>query len=164
MRDALLFGHRAFSGLDRGVPSKREQGKGQAESSDLQPIAAWLPPTLLAWLVPGAGHFYLKRHWHGIVLLGAIATMFSCGLLMQGRMFVPTGGNLFTTVMTYGGYFADLCNGSLYLLTLGLGYEQEPLPGAVHDYGTKFLVCSGLLNLLAVVDAYEVASGRKASD
>ena len=33
--------------------------------------------------------------------------------------------------------------------------------GAVHDYGTKFLVTAGLLNVLAMVDAFEIAAGRK---
>ena len=143
------------------MPLKRVQSKARSETADSPPVTDWLPPTLLAWLVPGAGHFYLKRHWHGAILLVAVAGMFVCGLLMQGRMYVPMGGNLFTTIMTYGGYLGDLCNGSLYLLAVGLGYEQEMQPGAIHDYGTKFLVCSGLLNLLAVVDTYEIASGKK---
>ena len=119
-------------------------------------------PMVLAYLIPGAGHVYLKRHWHGLALLAAISGMFFCGILMQGRMFVPTSGNIYTTIMTYGGYIGDLCNGLLYILTVGLGYEQETLPGAMHDYGTKFIVCSGLLNLLAVVDVFEIASGGKA--
>ena len=33
--------------------------------------------------------------------------------------------------------------------------------GHVHDYGTKFLVAAGLLNVLAMVDTYEIASGKK---
>ena len=78
-------------------------------------------------------------------------------------MFTPTAGDMFTTIMTYGGYVGDLCNGMLYFVTVWLGYEQAPIPGAVHDYGTKFIVCSGLLNLLAMVDVYEIASGKKAS-
>ena len=89
--------------------------------------------------------------------------MFLTGILMQGRMFEPSHGDLFTTVMTYGGFIGDLCNGLLYFLTVGLGYEQETIPGAVHDYGTKFIVCAGLLNLLAMVDVYEIASGKKAT-
>jgi hypothetical protein len=35
------------------------------------------------------------------------------------------------------------------------------MAGAVHDYGTKFLVVAGLLNILAMVDAFEIATGRK---
>jgi hypothetical protein len=35
------------------------------------------------------------------------------------------------------------------------------LAGHVHDYGTKFLVGAGLLNILAMVDVYEIATGQK---
>jgi Family of unknown function (DUF6677) len=42
-----------------------------------------------------------------------------------------------------------------------LGYNQPDVAGAVHDYGTKFLVTAGLLNILAMVDAFEIAAGRK---
>ena len=145
------------------MAAKRERTKTKQPSQTEIPLSKRVPPVLLAWLIPGAGHYYLKRQWHGVLLLVTIATMFVAGLLMQGRMFTPMSGDLFTTIMTYGGYVGDLCNGSLYFITVWLGYEQETLPGAVHDYGTKFIVCSGLLNLLAMVDVYEIASGRKAT-
>lgn len=145
--------------------SKRGSAKGRDDKERTASRAArkspLVLPLVLAYLIPGAGHVYLKRHWHGLALLAAISGMFFCGILMQGRMFIPTSGNIYTTIMTYGGYIGDLCNGLLYILTVGLGYEQETLPGAMHDYGTKFIVCSGLLNLLAVVDVFEIASGEK---
>ncbi len=143
------------------MAANRESKRAQESKTIETPLSKRVPPVLLAWLVPGAGHLYLKRQWHGVVLLCTIAGMFTAGLLMQGRMFTPMSGDLFTTIMTYGGYVGDLCNGLLYFLTVWLGYEQETIPGAVHDYGTKFIVCSGLLNLLAMVDAYEIAAGRK---
>ncbi len=143
------------------MASKRDTSQRAKPEHAGSSIAKHLPPVVLAWLIPGAGHYYLKRHAHGLVLLTTVVGMFVCGLLMQGRMFTPISGDLFTTIMNYGGYFGDLCNGSLYFLTVWSGYEQGVLPGAVHDYGTKFMVCSGLLNLLAVVDVYEIAAGRK---
>ena len=145
------------------MAANRERTKAKKASQAEIPLSKRVPPVVLAWLVPGAGHYYLQRQWHGVVLLVTIATMFVTGLLMQGRMFTPMSGDLFTTIMTYGGYVGDLCNGLLYFITVWLGYEQETLPGAVHDYGTKFIVCSGLLNLLAMVDVYEIASGKKAA-
>ena len=145
------------------MASKREPTKRSLAESEEVSLGRRLPPVVLAWLIPGAGHYYLNRHLHGIVLLAAIVGMFLTGILMQGRMFEPSHGDLFTTVMTYGGFIGDLCNGLLYFLTVGLGYEQETIPGAVHDYGTKFIVCAGLLNLLAMVDVYEIASGKKAT-
>jgi hypothetical protein len=42
-----------------------------------------------------------------------------------------------------------------------LGYNQPDAAGHVHDYGTKFLVTAGLLNILAMVDAFEIAAKRK---
>lgn len=144
------------------MASRREAAKAKAPAKQGIPLSKRIPPVLLAWLVPGAGHLFLKRQVHGTILLLTIAGMFAAGILMEGRMFEPSQGDLFTTVMTYGGFVGDLCNGLLYFLTvIGFGYEQEALPGAVHDYGTKFIVCAGLLNLLAMVDAYEIASGKK---
>ena len=122
----------------------------------------WAPPVILAWLFPGVGHFYLNRRKHAALLLFSIAGMFVLGLMMRGRMFEPVAsGDLFNTVVNYGGYFGDLCSGSLYFLAGWLGYSQDVLPGAMPDYGTKFLVCAGLLNLLAIVDVYEIATGAK---
>lgn len=144
------------------MAARREHSKSEAKSQQVQ-LSKCLPPLVLAWLIPGAGHYYLRRRRHAAVLLVTIPGMFMLGILMQGRMFEPSNSDLFTTVMTYGGYIADLCTGLLYFLTVGLGYHQETLPGAVHDYGTKFIACAGLLNILAMVDTYEIASGKKAA-
>lgn len=139
---------------------KAELKKQEPKKPDV-PVTQWLTPVVAGWLVPGAGHFYLKRANHGALLLFAIAGMFIFGLLLRGHMFEPRSGNLFQTVVHTGGYIADLASGALYFLATWLGYDQELLPGAVGDYGTKFLVCAGLLNILAVVDAYEIAVGNK---
>ena len=125
------------------------------------PVQVWIGPVALGWLVPGAGHFYLKRWTRGGLLLFAIAGMFVLGLLMRGKMFEPTDGDTFTMLLSYGGFAGNLASGALYFLTTWLGYSQPELPGAVPDYGTKFLVCAGLLNLLAIIDAYEIAVGKK---
>ena len=55
----------------------------------------------------------------------------------------------------------NVCSGLLYMLSVAFGYNQPDTAGAVHDYGTKFLVTAGLLNVLAMVDAYDIAAGRK---
>lgn len=125
------------------------------------PIAAWLPAVALGWLIPGGGHFLLKRNGRGALLLGAITSMFLCGLMMQGAMFQPQSGDLLTTLINTGGFIGDVCSGILYLLSVCFGYNQVDTAGHVHDYGTKFLVTAGLLNILAMVDAFEIASGRK---
>jgi hypothetical protein len=127
----------------------------------LPPIGQWLPAVALGWLIPGGGHFLLKRRGRGLLLLLSITGMFLCGLLMRGSMFQPETGDLLTTIINVGGFIGDMCSGILYLLTAWLGYNQPDMAGNVYDYGTKFLVTAGLLNVLAMVDAFEIAAGRK---
>lgn len=125
------------------------------------PISVWGPPVALGWLIPGGGHFLLRRRGRALLLAFSIIAMFVFGLLMRGAMFKPEPGDLLTTLINYGGFVGDLASGSLYLLSNWLGYNQPDVPGHVHDYGTKFLVTAGLLNILAMVDAYEIAARRK---
>lgn len=127
----------------------------------LPPVAEWAPALALSWLVPGGGHLLLKRTGRGLLLMAAITSMFVCGLMMRGAMFQPESGDLLTTLINTGGFVGDLASGILYLLSQWLGYSQPDMAGAVHDYGTKFLVTAGLLNILAMVDTFEIAARRK---
>src|SRR5438046_4844971 len=135
--------------------------KGQEAKQLMAPIGVWAPAVALGWLIPGGGHFLLKRHGRGALLLVSVSGMFLCGLMMQGAMFQPQSGDLLTTLINTGGFIGDLCSGILYLLSVWFGYNQPDMAGHVHDYGTKFLVTAGLLNLLAMGCAFEIASGRK---
>lgn len=127
----------------------------------LPPAGKWLPVLALAWLVPGGGHFLLRRTGRGALLAGSVSLMFLLGLMMRGAMFQPQTADLLTTVIYCGGFLGDLASGILYLLSVWLGYNQPDVAGHVHDYGTKFLVAAGLLNILAMVDAFEIATNRK---
>jgi hypothetical protein len=127
----------------------------------MAPLRVWAGPVALGWLVPGGGHFLLKRNGRAVLLLVSITLMYLCGLLMRGAMFQPQSGDLLTILINTGGFLGDVASGILYLVTVMLGYNQADVPGAVHDYGTKFLVTAGLLNILAMVDAYEIAARRK---
>lgn len=121
----------------------------------------WGPAVLLAWAVPGGGHFLLKKYGRAGLLAFSIIVMFLFGLMMRGQFLKPQGGDLLNILIYYGGFICNLATGLPYLLASWLGYSQADVAGAVYDYGTKFLVTAGLLNVLAVVDAYEIASGRK---
>ena len=135
--------------------------KEKEEKQPMAPIGVWAPAVALGWLIPGGGHFLLKRTGRGTLLLLSVTGMFLCGLMMRGAMFQPQSGDLLTTLINTGGFIGDLSSGILYLLSVWLGYSQPDTAGHVHDYGTKFLVTAGLLNILAIVDAFEIASGRK---
>jgi hypothetical protein len=121
----------------------------------------WAPVVALAWLIPGGGHFLLKRSGRGAILLASVAITFLLGLMMRGTMFQPQTGDLLTTVIYVGGFIGDMASGIFYLFSVWFGYNQPDVAGHVHDYGTKFLVAAGLLNILAMVDAFEIATGKK---
>ena len=135
--------------------------KEKEQKQPLPPVGTWGPAVALAWLIPGGGHFLLKRTGRAALLLAAITSMFVCGLMMRGAMFQPQSGDILTILINTGGFIGDVASGILYLLSSWLGYAQPDMAGHVHDYGTKFLVTAGLLNILAMVDTFEIASGRK---
>ncbi len=121
----------------------------------------WVPVVGLAWLIPGGGHLLLKRTTRGILLFASVLIAFLLGLMLRGALFEPQTGDLFTTLIYCGGFVGNVASGILYLITVALGYNQPDVAGHVHDYGTKFLVGAGLMNILAIVDAYEIATGVK---
>jgi hypothetical protein len=133
--------------------------------TDTQPTpmstSAWLPALALGWLIPGAGHFLLRRQGRGILVFVSVTTMFLLGLMMRGPMFEPQGGDLLTMLIYYGGFVAHIASGALYFVTIALGYNQPDIAGHVYDYGSKFLVGAGLLNILALVDVHEIGTGKK---
>jgi len=129
---------------------------------DTPPITAWLLPVAAAWIIPGGGHFLLKKSGRGGLILGSVVLMFLFGLGMRGMMFTPEqGADYLTSLINYGGFVCDLASGTLFMLASMFGYSQPDMAGAVHDYGTKFLVSAGLLNILAMVDVWEIATGKK---
>lgn len=136
-----------------------EQAKTQKEPAP--PLNMWLPAVAIAWLVPGGGHLYLGKRGRGLLLLFSVLSMFVLGLTSRGAFFQPQTGDLLTTIIYCGGFLGDVLSGFPYFLAVWMGYAQPDMPGMMHDYGTKFLVSAGLLNVLAMVDAFEIAVGRK---
>ena len=90
----------------------------------LASVGAWAGPVALGWLIPGGGHFLLKRTGRGALLMTSVTVMFVCGLMMQGSMYQPQTGDLLTTLLNTGGFIGDICSGILYLLTVWFGYNQ----------------------------------------
>jgi len=126
-----------------------------------KPTSAWILPVIAAWVVPGGGHFLQKKTGRGALILASVGLMFLFGMFMRGMMFTPEKGDILTTLINYGGFICNLGSGAFYFAAAMFGYAAPDMAGAVHDYGTKFLVTAGLLNILAMVDSYEIAIGKK---
>jgi hypothetical protein len=135
--------------------------KVAGEVSALATVNKWGPIVALGWLIPGGGHFLLGKRLRGGLLFGAVTLSFVVGMLMRGYLFEWQTGDLFTTLIYCGGYIANLASGVPYLFAKWLGYSEPDMAGHVVDYGTKFLVCAGLMNILAMVDVFEIATGKK---
>lgn len=133
----------------------------QAQARPAQKITS-LPPTLIliaGWLIPGAGHFLLKKWIRGLLLFVCIISMFGIGLALKGKVYSPNTAELLD-MLNFAG---DLGTGLLYAAARLFDLGQTSVQIAIADYGTKFIVVAGLLNIIAAVDAHSLAIGRKAS-
>ncbi len=121
-----------------------------------------MPPLvvlLAGWLIPGAGHFLLRKWIRGALLFVSIFAMFFIGIALHGKIYSPNTGDLLDVLNFVG----DLGAGILYVLARALDLGASTVQVTVADYGTKFIVVAGLLNVIAAVDAHSLATGRKRS-
>jgi hypothetical protein len=125
-------------------------------ASPASPSMSVIAPAI-AWLIPGAGHLIQKRWIRGVLLMASISTMFVLGLLMQGRVYLPNGGDILDIL----GFVGDVGAGGLYIVTRVQDWGHGAIAHATADYGTKFLIVAGLLNFISVADAYHIAIGKK---
>ena len=115
-------------------------------------------PLIAGWLVPGAGHFLLGKWIRGMLLAISIICMFALGLAMHGKLYSSA-----QDILDMLGFVGDLGNGVLFFIGRMLGLGADPVQVTTADYGTKFIVVAGLLNVIAAVDAHNLRTGRKES-
>ena len=113
--------------------------------------------TVLAWLVPGAGHLLSGRRAKGLVFLIALPLMFAIGLYLDGRLFPLE----FSDPLVFLGAIADRGVGAPFLLARFLDAGAGTVTAASYEYGNTFLMTAGLLNFLVILDACDIARGRK---
>jgi hypothetical protein len=130
--------------------------KSKAASAQNISAMAVLAPAV-GWLIPGAGHMIQKRWIRGILLFVSIVTLFLLGLAMQGRIYKANGGDILDIL----GFIGDVGAGGLYVISLAMDWGQGAIAFATADYGTKFMIVAGLLNFIAIADAYHIAIGKK---
>lgn len=114
---------------------------------------------LAGWLIPGAGHFLIGKWVRGLLLFVAIVGMYAIGLGLAGKIYLPNTNEMLEML----GFVGQLGMGLLYVLARVVGWGGTAAATTLNDYGTKFLVACGLLNLIAAADAHALASGRKVS-
>jgi len=146
---------------EKATPEKITSGKtapGKALPAPEYPLTndAIIAP-ILGWIIPGAGHIYLKRYVRGLLLLISIFAMFFIGLGMNGRIYKPNGGDILDIL----GFVGDVGAGGLYFLARIMDWGNALAANAAADYGKTFIIVAGLLNFIAAADAHHIALGKK---
>ena len=112
---------------------------------------------LAAWAVPGAGHLWLGRRQKGLVFLLALVSMFVIGLMLRGRIFSMDLSDPLVTLIA----IADMGLGLPWMLARMLGAGAGEVTAVTYEYGNCFLIVAGLLNFLVILDAFDIAMGRR---
>ena len=119
-------------------------------------IARTLQAGILAWILPGAGHFALGHRGLGIVFFSAISFAYLTGVAVGGvKTSVDPQGNrwLFLAEMGVGGYTT-----AFYFWSSSIRVPPGSDPEYISffpesDVAQIYLAAAGLLNVLAVLDA-----------
>lgn len=112
---------------------------------------------ILAWLIPGLGHFYVRRYRRGLVFLVIIMACLWLGCSLHGNLYQPLRGQPLTVLAAGGAHGVGL---PYFVLRYGLDYAGD-IVGAGYEYGTAFLLTAGLMNWLLMLDAWDISRGKK---
>lgn len=111
-----------------------------------------------AWAVPGLGHLITRRWLRGLVFFACAGGLAVAGFLLRGNVFPPHSTDPFGSL----GFLADASSGVFYYLARFFETAGPDVSRAAGDYGTRLIAAAGIVNLLGVFDAYEIAVGRRA--
>jgi len=87
-----------------------------------------------------------------------VTVAFLLGLSFDGRLYTVEAGQPLTILATFAVYGAGLLNVAARFLSESPG---GTILSPTYEYGCAYLLTAGLMNLLLVLDAYDIASGRK---
>lgn len=125
----------------------------------IAPAGMRIAAVILAMIIPGAGHLLLGKVKRAIVFFVCVAAMFAFGLVLQGHLFVSS--NSPDWLSRFFGLF-DLGLGVPYIVCWMMGWFTQAVSiSPSFEYGNTFLMVSGLLNYLIMLDAFDIAAGRK---
>jgi len=127
------------------------------ESYEQAGFATTLAACVAGACIPGLGHVVLRKWDRAIVFFGAISVMLVIGIRLEGRLFNPDFDNLFSTLK----FLADAGLGLFYWIPWLKGIGAGDPTAYTYDYANVFIYVAGLLNMLVVVDVFDIAMGRK---
>ncbi len=122
-----------------------------------EPLGRSLLAGLIAWLIPGGGHLLLGRWQRAAAFFVLVLATLALGCQLQGRLPWTFSGSPLPILAT----FAAMGNGAAFFgLRFAVGY-QGVIEAQGFEYGSAFILTAGLMNLLLVLDAWDIARGKK---
>jgi hypothetical protein len=108
-------------------------------------------------LIPGLGHALLRKWDRAVVFFASILIMLAIGIHLNGRLFNPEFEDIFSTLK----FLADAGSGLFYWIPWLRGMGRGDPTAYTYDYANVFIYVAGLLNMLVIVDVFDIAQGRK---
>ena len=134
----------------------RPPAGGAAEpkaDSATRPLVA----AVLAWAVPGLGHLYLGRRGRAIAFCVIVLISLVTGLALDGNLYQVVPGQPLSFFATLG----SMGMGIPYFLARWVFGLAGDIEGSGYEYGSAFILTAGLMNLLLILDALDIARGMK---
>jgi hypothetical protein len=107
--------------------------------------------------VPGLGHALLQKWDRALVFFASISIMLTIGISLHGRLFSPAFGDFFPTLK----FLAEAGLGLFYWIPYLQGFGLGDPTAYTYDYANVYIYVAGLLNMLVIVDVFDIALGRK---
>lgn len=158
--------------LMRGSVAKKQdktRRTGQVGKKEQAPVRKRPAPELirraltacfLGWVLPGAGHWYLGKRGRASVFLTIVALLLVLGVCLDGQIYRAKKDQPLTLLAS----FASMGSGPVHFVlshsgwtSKGRGDNRSPF----YEFGNTFIIVAGLLNMLIVLDAYDVGVGYK---
>ncbi len=145
----------ATGDMDADVADPDRSPRTLSSEIGIRVIAALV--AVAAWAVPGLGHLITRRWIRGLVFFACAGGLAVAGFLLRGNVFPPHSTDPFGSL----GFLADASSGVFYYLARFFETAGPDVSRAAGDYGTRLIAAAGIVNLLGVFDAYEIAMGRR---
>jgi hypothetical protein len=137
-------------------PIEDKQQNNQRGSLQAHAVMATIS-CIAGLLVPGLGHAVLKKWMKALVFFFSISIMVTLGLQLHGQLYGPEFTDIFSTLQ----FISEAGSGLLYWVPFVAGYPMPEPSAYTFDFANRFLYVAGLLNMLIVIDAFDISLGRK---
>lgn len=112
---------------------------------------------VIAWLIPGAGHYLLGKRVRAVVFLLLVSVSVAIGCSLGGNLHRILPNEPLTILATIG---AMGMGAPYFILRYAAGYVGDVI-APTYEYGTAFLLTAGLMNLLLILDVMDIGRGKK---